>query len=167
MHISQFWAVSNSTSAMSWDYIQICALYSEISVILFYIEFHFWLQASIYPVYQYLSCSTRCSLTRFQPRGSAHTLCHRPAAHRHSPWPCLPEKLILAGLVTPPVPGPPARLSVGPGDVSGMVPRAAVPQHTSHGAAGTASTAAALFKGREGKSPRASGDFCLVCFLKR
>lgn len=35
MHISQFWAVSNSTSAMSWDYIQICALYSEIYVMVF------------------------------------------------------------------------------------------------------------------------------------
>lgn len=48
------------------------------------------------------------------------------------PMAMLARKVIPAGLVTPPVPGPPARLSMGPGRVSGMVPMPAVPQHTFH-----------------------------------
>lgn len=85
-----------------------------------------------------LCCSTHCPLTHFEPSGSIQTLCYCPAAERtqptdiHSAWPCLSEKLILAVLVTPPVPGPPARLSMGAGKTSGMAAMPAVPQHTSH-----------------------------------
>lgn len=69
---------------MSWDYIQICALYSEIYVILFYIKFLF--DCKLQSTQQTdLSCSTRCSLTHFQPSGSMQTLCYCPAAECTQP----------------------------------------------------------------------------------
>lgn len=74
------------------------------------------------------------------------------------PMAMLARKVILAGLVTPPVPGPPARLSMGPGRVSGMVPMPAVPQHTFHwGWRGCQGLQQVWFKGNESKNPLA---FC-------
>lgn len=88
-------------------------------------------------------------------------------AHRHSPWPCLPEKLILAGLGTPPVPGPPARPSEGPGDVSGMVPRAAVPSTPPMGLRALPALQQVCSRAGKAKVPVLLGHFCSLCFLKR
>lgn len=69
---------------MSWDYIQICALCSEIYVILFYTKFLF--DCKLQSTQQTdLSCSTRCPLTHFQPSGSMQTLCYCPAAECTQP----------------------------------------------------------------------------------
>lgn len=90
------------------------------------------------------------------------------AAHRHSPWPCLPEELILAGLVTPPAPGPPARLSVGPENDSGMVPMPAVPQHTSHLGWGHCQVLQQVCsRAVKAKVPMLLGDFCLLYFFSK